>query len=230
MPVTRRRSWIRWTLTPVLLGAAALPLHAADTPVSAAGMTHPAAVSLSSLVLSARDVRAAYGSGFKLVVSREITNRLAAASAGIVPGAGSLLTGRVTGWSDSYLRIHYVVHGQKVTVSPGVNTVASGVNLYKAAQYARAALTYAMHARVRQQKGLTVQQSSLTRVGEAALLEVTRTVATGIPPLYSVVIAFLRGRYTASVDVSAYSSKPTTSSALNLARLIDGRLRSHPTG
>lgn len=231
MPVARHTAWMRWALTPVLMVAAAMPFHAAGTTASAADMRHPFAGPVSPLLLTLGDVQTAYGSGFALVSSREITNRMAAGtSAGVVPGTGSLLTGRITGYVASYLRIRYAARGGQATVSPGVTTVSSGVNLYKASRYAQGALAYGMQqAGTRQPKGLTVHLSHLSGVGDAALLEVSRPAA-GLRSNYLVLIAFQRGRYMSTVDVGAYGKQPTTATVLNLARLVDGRIRSHLAG
>ena len=54
--------------------------------------------------------------------------------------------------------------------------------------------------------------------------------STGTPPSatpYTLVIGFQRGKYTAAIAVGSYGNKPTMSTVLGLAKLVDSRIGSH---
>jgi hypothetical protein len=172
-------------------------------------------------------VKAAYGSGFRSGFAEVVSNALVrSAYSGHTPGLAPVIAGRMTGYIDEFGRLTTQYKGGKVTVKPGVNAVISGVNVYKAASYAQKSVSQGLNTKPKPVKGITYSISRLSGVGQSGVLAVTKTTLPGLPTSYGVVIGFQRGRYTASVIVAAYGSPPTQSSAIQLAKVIDGRIQS----
>jgi hypothetical protein len=208
-----RRSLFRFAMCPFLLAMATVPTVSPQALAATTGSRPPAA-SLSSLVLSAGDVRSAYGSGLRQVLSKVMDNRLAILTFGAI-GSDMAVTasGRVTGYETVFYRSPH-----------GIYNVVSSVNVYKAPSYAQAVITNALRTGAKPIAGLTIKVSSTSGVGSAALLETKQSSAAG---LYTLLIGFQRGKYTAAVDVGSSASKPTMSTVLGLAKLIDGRIQAH---
>jgi hypothetical protein len=182
----------------------------------------------SSLVLSAGDVQAAYGSGFRAAFSEVLTNAMArSAYSHSAPGLAPLLAGRETGYIDEFARNTTQFKGGKVTVKPGVSAVISGINVYKSAAYAQSSVKAGLKSRPKSVKGVTYTFSRLSGVGENGILVVSKATLPGLPTSYGVIIGFERGRYTATVAVSAYGTSPAQSSVVGLAKIIDARIQSH---
>jgi hypothetical protein len=197
------------------------------TPSQRADAERMHASSLSSLLLSASDVKRAYGSGFRVLISQATTNSALRKTLGS-GGAAALqgLTGRVSGYESMYTHQLMTVKGKKVTAKPGVSLVLSGVNEYQSAGFAHRALSLTEHSKAKLPKGTTEHVAPLPGVGESGSILSVHTVVAGIPPTDSVYIGFQRGRYTAIVDVAAYGGKPNGNTILGLARLMDARIRS----
>lgn len=212
-------------LVPIVLGTLAL---APRPMVASATQLRSHASPLSALVVSAADVKSAYGSGFRPTFAQVVSNKVAGiAYSALGPGGVPLIAGRISGYVSGFTRYLATFRKGKVTVGRGVNSVLSGVNAYKASRDAQRSVTYGLTARFKPPKGLTVHVSRLTGVGNVAVLETVRTALKGIPTSYGLVIAFERGRYTADVIASAYGGPPSESSVLALARLMDGRIHAH---
>jgi len=178
--------------------------------LDASAAARSSSLSLSSLVLSTKDVKAAYGASLKPALSKVMPNNLAILTFGTVGEPSSAtVAGRVTGYETAYMG-----RGQ------GVFNVVSIVNAYKKTSDAQRALANA--SRAKPAKGLTGSIASISGVGSAAVIEKLDSVATS-----SVTIGFQRGRYTAAVAVGALGTKVAVPTVLTLAKLIDGRIKAH---
>lgn len=184
------------------------------------------AISLSTLLLSPTDIKAAYGPGFKVLLARTTTNSELRKTLGSA-GASALqgLTGRITGYESMFTHQLVVVQGKKVTAKPGVSLVLSGVNEYQSASFAQRSMSLTLHATTKLPKGTTERIAPLSGVGDSAVILAVHAGVTGLPPTDSVYIAFQRGKYTAIVDVAGYGGKPNGNRVLTLAHLLDGRIR-----
>jgi hypothetical protein len=199
------------------LVSSALPAHAQSV----------RATSLASLLLSTSDIKHVYGSGFKVIISRQTKNselRAATGSAGSAQLQG--LAGRVTGYISMFSHQLITLKGNKVTTKPGVTLVLTGVNQYQNADYARRTMTTALHTKAKLPKGTTEHVAPLNGVGDSGVTLSVHTIAAGTPPTDSIYIGFQRGKYTAVLDVASYGGKPNGGTVLGLARLLDARIRS----
>jgi hypothetical protein len=125
-------------------------LLAPQTSFAAANPLRSHSTSVSALVLSAADVKAAYGSGFKTTMSEVISNKIAGASnSSLGPGVKPLIAGRITGYLVGFTRNVTSIHGGKVTVGHGVVFVISGVNAFKTPAYAQQSSAYDLSRRPR---------------------------------------------------------------------------------
>jgi hypothetical protein len=206
-----RRSLVRFVVFPLLLTVAVVVVRSPQASVAAPAGSGPSSTSLSSLLPSPNNVRAAYGAGFKVVFSKTISNQLAILAFGTIgTGLAVTLSGRVTGYDIAYLRGF-----------TGLYNIVSTVNVYKSTGDAQRALTNALR-KPKSTTGLTMRVSATSGVGSKALLE-TKQAAS----LYTLLIGFQRGRYTAAIEVGSNGSKPAMSTVLGLAKLVDGRIQSH---
>jgi hypothetical protein len=215
-------------LSPVLLLAGLLvsifgPVSTA--PAQARGLR---AVPLGSLLPTLTDIKHVYGSGFKVVISRQTKNGDLNAAVPGVAGAAQrqALAGRVTGYVSMYSHQLIAIKGTKVTSKPGVTLVLTGINEYQSADFAHRTMTAALQSKVKPPKGTTEHITPLSGVGDSAVNLSLRTATAGLPVTYSSYIGFQRGKYTAVVDVAAYGGQPSSSTVLALARLLDARIRS----
>jgi hypothetical protein len=205
------------------IGGAITPL----TPRHGVEAEAVSAPSLSSLLLSASDIKRAFGSGFHVLLSRATTNselRKTFGSKGTTALPG--LTGRVSGYESMYTHQLMTVKGAKVTAKPGISLVLSGVNEYQNTGFAHRAISLTEHSKAKLPKGTTEHVAPLPGIGDSGAILSVHTVVAGIPPTDSVYIGFQRDKYTAIVDVAAYGGKPNGNTILWLARLMDARIRS----
>jgi hypothetical protein len=207
-----RRSLVRFVVLPLLLMVAVVVVPSPRVSVAAPARSGPSSTSLSSLLPSPSNVRAAYGAGFKMVLSTAISNQQAILTFGAVGTGptGVTLSGRVTGYDLAYQR------GYR-----GLYNVVSTVNVYKATGDAQRAVANALR-NPKSLPGLKLGVAATSGVGSKALL-VTKHVAS----IYSLLVGFQRGRYTAAVEVGSIGSKPAMSTVLGLAKVIDSRIQSH---
>jgi hypothetical protein len=196
-----------------------------SAPAQARGL---GAVSLGSLLPTLADIKHVYGSGFKVVISRQTKNGDLNAAVPGVAGAAQrqALAGRVTGYVSMYSHQLITLKGTKVTSKPGVTLVLTGINKYQNAGFAHRTMTLALQSKAKAPKGTTEHISPLRGVGDSAVHLSLHTTTPGLPVTYSNYIGFQRGKYTAVVDVTAYGSQPSSATVLALARLLDARIRS----
>lgn len=115
-------------LSVTLLAGSLIVSLAADWTAQHAHAQGVRAASLASLVLSASDVRHAYGPGFKVLISRETKNAELRSAVGGTTSSAQLLSlaGRVTGYISMYSHQLISIKGKRVTSKPGVTLVLAG--------------------------------------------------------------------------------------------------------
>jgi hypothetical protein len=227
MTVFRLRA-ARNSATPLL--AAVLVSLCGSHVVRAETSAHsPAGLTLKSLVLSAQDIRSAYGPGGKLAAGITVTNAMeksTSAQTGL-SSAQAGLVGRQTGYIAEYIWNRTPsLKGTVVQYPAGVFSVTSNVNVYRTSSYAQNVMTLVPTIKLKKHPGVTNSLSSVGGVGDKAFLDTERTVAKNTTTSYAVSVEFVQGRYLGFVFVDSYVTKPTVSTVINLAKLIDSRVRS----
>jgi hypothetical protein len=114
------------------------------------------------------------------------------------------------------------VKGRQVIARAGVSAVMSYVNLYGSGASPRVALMHIAHSRLPAPAGMTYHMTSLSGVGEGALLVAAMWKATrSLPTSYGDTIYFSRGRYLGVVSTAWYRTSPSLSDTERLAFLMD---------
>lgn len=214
-PSIARRAFLPLTLTFCAASVGAIP-----------SVTY-AAVSPKALALSKSDVTHTFGSQWRTVIAKTVSNAEVQSTSSLA-GVGnvSVVKDRITGYLSEFTRNGSLSSkAGKFAATPGPASVTSYVNVYKNGSGPTAALNLARRYKVKKIAGLTYHISSLGGVGDQAVLATTTyKLSSQFPTTYGVTIFFRRGRYLGVVSVSWYG-KASTAQTMQLAKVMDGRFQ-----
>lgn len=165
------------------------------------------ATALGKLVLSLQDVTSAFGGGFIKQPGTNLDNT-------VISSRISSKTGRITGYGIGYVRQH-----------PGLVMVNSGVNLFKNAGFASAAVqrVYTVYSSPQNQKD-RVHVEHLHGLGDAGLILSYDLGSQKGMHFRELCVMFSQGAYAADVIVVAGGSIDR-GKLLSLANTMDSRIK-----